>query len=198
MTSLATFIFDRQPYIDGVEISLSSAVDLRPHLTQDVPLSAYGTYVCGTETRHVAHTYTVPVSLGELWDRGRAIRQELADGLRFAYQSIGLLAWVSGPWSKLMRSLGSRRPNGRTHSIGISNMGNMSFSKQYGSVSVDSLAFLQFKPLDGPAISITTMTAVGVSTFFFSIPVTTMSKADAQAYVEECERLLCTMLFHPV
>lgn len=165
----------------AVDIVCDVAIDLRPHL--DIPLPAssepasWAPLIASVDT-HSSFTYPAPSDSGSptppldhaaalppaaappsdgtnIWLLATSVRAETTSdsSLRHGYQTIGLLGWVSSPWSTLIASLTGRRPHGRTASASISNLGLVPHQAPDASpYRLGALRLTQFKQGEGPAV----------------------------------------------
>ncbi len=184
LAALSTTLFHSNNDLNTVYLSFTYAVDLRAVMSQPIPLASGGTYVSGVDSEHL---FRRDLRLGkeEIWQLARTIKASQASSLAYSYQQIGLLAWVSGPWSALMEKLGQRQPNGRTHSVSVSNLGLTEFRAHYGQYRLTRSSFLHFKGLEGGVITLSVMTALDATSLCFTVPRVCMSQVDAEAYVRQ-------------
>jgi hypothetical protein len=139
---------------------------LRAHLARAADADGLGTMVCEVDLKESFRAGDA----AHFWPLAARFAPTLRSGLSYGYQTIGLLAWVSGPLTAVVDKLSSRAPNGRIQSAALSNVGVCVTEEWYGPATLKGLRLSQSKHGNGPVVllSVVTCSAQNRTTLTFS------------------------------
>jgi len=168
----------------NLEMSISSAVNLRPYCSPIVSADQTGPILCAPDL----HRKIQPNE--SFWNLARLTRRCFDEGIIESYQLIGILKFLPGSWLDFLKRRKKRVPNGRDHSIHISNLGRTEFEKIYGGCKLKRVWFSSVKGPEGPVYQLNVATVHGKLTATLGYPVPTIEDEMAQSFSDNCFKIL--------
>jgi hypothetical protein len=169
------------------------SVSLRPYCNDeaaDRPL--LGARLCNIDSMHRMRPYT------EFWAEAVATVNQLHGNAAAAPSKIGLLRYGAQSPSALAAELAERRPNGRTCTIGVANLGRLMFDRFYGDWQLKGLYFSQTKTYDGPIFMISVATAADrLCASISGVPQLLPHESATEHFVREWKRVLLLAIERP-
>eukprot|EP00042_Codosiga_hollandica_P054383 m.735178 g.735178 ORF g.735178 m.735178 type:complete len:224 (-) comp58889_c1_seq10:4087-4758(-) len=192
ITGLSSFVCRTGPSGNRVEILCENSIDLRSYAKSTPGISeAWGTMVCGAQVRH-SYGAEDSSSIEQLWDHAVRFRARMLQDVVRGYQTIGLMAFISGPRKGLFDSLTARPFNSRNHTVALSNLGAISFPPTVAKFPLQGVNFMQSKCGEGPLIlaSILTCQPLQSMTISFSFLSANISSQQMDRFLETATQSL--------
>eukprot|EP01114_Cavostelium_apophysatum_P016291 TRINITY_DN4597_c0_g1_i1.p1 TRINITY_DN4597_c0_g1~~TRINITY_DN4597_c0_g1_i1.p1 ORF type:complete len:488 (-),score=56.72 TRINITY_DN4597_c0_g1_i1:656-2119(-) len=167
-----------------VKSLLVSAVNLRGLCATPMPNNA-GVFICGPHEVHLLTKNT------KFWELARECKDKLTANIERDYQQIGILGFYKNSLLNFFSKKKALKPNGRSGTINISNLGHVDFPERLlGGCVLKDLWFLNTKGPEGPLYMISGLSANGR----WSCSIAAPSPALQQHEVDEYGRLFMEAL----
>eukprot|EP01119_Soliformovum_irregulare_P001412 TRINITY_DN11120_c0_g1_i1.p1 TRINITY_DN11120_c0_g1~~TRINITY_DN11120_c0_g1_i1.p1 ORF type:complete len:479 (-),score=105.64 TRINITY_DN11120_c0_g1_i1:180-1616(-) len=157
-----------------IECTFGCAVNLRSRTQPPRSPDEIGVYVCEPN-----FFYRISKSTS-FWKFANQCRNDIQTNIESACQTIGILQFLPGSWIDFFQRRAARSPNGRSESLNLSNIGQLTFAKTR--FQIRDVWFTNGKPKSGPLFNICAVTVNNRLTLSVGVPFV-VSEADAQRFI---------------